>query len=278
MAWVWRPKVEAKTVPEHDSATQHTGIWPRCRRLVAAWLRVAASRVLRTYDRLRGRRAVHLIHIGKTGGTALKHVLKHQSVTPRYRIVLHNHACTLRDVPVGDGVMFFLRDPVSRFVSGFYSRKRQGRPRYFYPWSEAEAAAFARFQTPNQLALALSSADAAVREAAVAAMGAIQHVRSSYWDWFENESYFLSRRDDILFVGFQESLTADFDKLKSLLGLPDSAILPGEEAAMHRNPEELDRRLDPQALANLTQWYRHDYAFVDLCRSFRDTPKSGRDP
>jgi hypothetical protein len=272
--------VEAKTVPERDSVAlpRAPGIWPRCRRLVAAWLRVPASRLLRIYDRLCGRRAVHLIHIGKTGGTALKHVLKTHSLTPRYRIVLHNHACTLRDVPAGDGVIFFLRDPISRFVSGFYSRMRQGRPRYFYPWSDAEAAAFARFQTPNQLALALGSADAALKEAAVAAMGAIQHVRSSYWDWFENESYFWSRRDDILFVGFQESLAADFENLKDLLGLPDSAALPGEEAAMHRNPAELDRRLDPQALANLSQWYRLDYAFIDLCRSLGEMPNSGRNP
>ena len=35
---------------------------------------------------------------------------------------LHRHAVRLRDVPVGEKFFFFVRDPVSRFVSGFHSR------------------------------------------------------------------------------------------------------------------------------------------------------------
>src|SRR5689334_1107802 len=84
---------------------------------------------------------VHLLHVGKTGGTAVKHALA-GVVTEQFRIVAHSHDITIRDVPIGEHVVFFVRDPISRFVSGFYSRQRQGRPRYDVPWSPNESIAF----------------------------------------------------------------------------------------------------------------------------------------
>src|SRR5262245_41319225 len=119
---------------------------------------------------------VHFLHVGKTGGTALKHAL---ALTAVSRVVLHDHTTTLAAIPPGQFVIFFLQEPLSRFVSGFYSRQRQGQPRYFSPWSEDEARAFGRFGTPSDLAAALSSASDEERAAAAAAMTSIQHVRDS---------------------------------------------------------------------------------------------------
>src|SRR5205823_2768329 len=98
---------------------------------------------------------VNLLHVGKTGGTAVKHALRTALHAGGYCIRLCRHGVRLRDVPPGEKVVFFVRDPASRFVSGFYSRLRQGRPRYTSPWSRAEKAAFGRFGTPNDLAAAL---------------------------------------------------------------------------------------------------------------------------
>ena len=72
--------------------------------------------------------------------------------------------------------MFFIRDPLSRFVSAFNSRLREGRPRYHYPWREEERIAFAVFRTPDQLGSALSSDDPAQREQAEQAMRSIGHL------------------------------------------------------------------------------------------------------
>ena len=54
--------------------------------------------------------------------------------------------------------------------------------------------------------------------------------------WFGGEQDFLARRGDIVFIGFQESLTADFEKLKMKLGLPASvaAVTPRGPPARHR--------------------------------------------
>lgn len=220
-------------------------------------------------DQARLKRTLHVLHIGKTGGTAVKHALKPYRETAGFRIHLCEHRHRLRDVPEGDRVAFFVRNPVSRFVSGFHSRARQGQPRYFSPWSEAEAQAFRDFQTPSQLGEALSSSFAAEREKAVHAMRAIGHVGSSYWDWFETEAYFSSRRRDILFIGLQESLDRDFAELRERLGLGPDCALPTDEVAAHRNPTGVDRHLSLRARSNLRRWYARDFAFLRICRRIR---------
>ena len=217
-------------------------------------------------------RPAHFLHIGKTGGSAIKHALGSMpdsgsgGGSAPFAIKLHRHSTRLRDVPAGEAFFFFTREPVSRFVSAFWSRQRKGRPRYKGEWSPAEREAFGAFATPDELATALSSTSTARRSRAEAAMRSIVHVRDSYWKWFDNEAYFLSRRDDLLFVGCQHRLDRDFEALKSRLGLPDSLALPGDEVLAHVTPRHLDRTLQETAVRNLRAWYREDYRFLDLCR------------
>lgn len=212
---------------------------------------------------------VHFLHIGKTGGSAVKHAIKQGCPESPWRIKFHPHGVNLEDIPEGDKVVYILRDPVKRFVSGFYSRQRQGKPRYNIPWRPGERKAFEVFDTPNELAAALSSWNLGRRKQARQAMRRIQHVKSSYWKWFKNEAYFRSRSDDILFVAFQEQLADDFEILKELLGCPASASLPQDDTKAHRNPADLDKRLDDKSVRNLEKWYRRDYRFINLSRQLR---------
>jgi hypothetical protein len=172
-------------------------------------------------------------------------------------------------MPEGDGAVFCLRSPTSRFISGFYSRQRQGQPRYFERWTPDEKIAFEEFQTPNHLALALSSADAAARLRAEKAMRSIEHVKNGYAKWFESEEYLLSRLSDIFFIGFQETLAEDFEILKSKLGLPFNLKLPTDDITAHRNPEHLDKKLNEPAIENLNRWYADDFRFLALCQKIR---------
>lgn len=216
--------------------------------------------------RLRGRKPVHFLHIGKTGGTAIKQALQTYPSQGEFLFLLHPHRIKLRDIPGGDGVIFLLRDPVSRFVSGFYSRKRQGQPRILSPWSEAEREAFEIFESPEELALALDSPDQTRRQKAVTAMNEIAHVRESFWDWFQSPEYFARRRQDIWFIGFQERLVEDFERFRNRFKLPDGAVLPDDEVNSHRNPQHLNRQLSAQASENLQKWYQRDYEFIELCK------------
>jgi hypothetical protein len=238
---------------------------------LVALLQTAKSRLLRAlrpspaeeapHAPVEGTGAVHFLHIGKTGGTAVRAAL--EPYLDERGIVYHGHAVHLPDVPQGDFCCFFVRDPVTRFVSGFYSRQRKGQPRIYSPWTPDEERAFAAFTTPSELATALSAPSRRARKAAENAMRAIGHVRSSYWNWFVDEAYLSRRSDAILFVGAQEQLADDFERLKALLHIP-SGSLPNDDVAAHRNPSGLDTTLDAQAVENLRNWYARDYRFLAL--------------
>jgi hypothetical protein len=207
----------------------------------------------------RGKPAAHLLHIGKTGGSAMKTVLRPVAARGTFVLQLHPHRTTLVDVPVGESVFFGIRDPESRFVSGFYSRQRRGRAGHDVGWTAGEAEAFSVFESANQLAEALFSDERAAR-----AMAEIGHVRTSYWDWFVDRDTFLSRTDDILLITRQSHLATDFARLVDVLGLP-GIELPRDPVAAHRNPVPVEP-LTSKAKDNLRQWYEADYDFLALCQ------------
>ncbi len=219
--------------------------------------------------RFKKKTLVHFLHLGKTGGTSIKSALKCKKTTysnNQYIIFCHSHLGRLKDTRPGEKVFFFVRNPIERFVSGFYSRKRKGMPRIYSEWNAGEKKAFKKFQTPNQLAVSLSAEDKAVRAAAVKAFEKIRHVNSSYWDWFENSDYFLKRINNIVFAGTTKNLNQDFLKLKKIFKLPEELKLPTNQAEMHKNPEHLDKNLEPQAIKNLRSWYDKDFQFIKLLK------------
>lgn len=205
---------------------------------------------------------LHVLHIGKTGGTALKHALR-QPAPSGWRLHLHPHAIPLSAVPEGEKVVFFLRDPISRFVSGFNSRRCQGRPRYHSPWSAAEERAFQRFATPDALGRALASEQPEVRATAVQAMRDIEHVRDSFWRWLVSPAELRRRSADLLFIGQQEYLAGDVAVLAGWLAT--TLQLPDDPVLAHRNPPELDRNLSETARDALLRWYAADAGALLLC-------------
>jgi len=228
------------------------------------------ARRRRIVGALKGKPVAHFIHVGKTGGTAMKATLRAAPDDGAYTLFVHGHAQTLRHVPVGEKVVFFLREPLSKFASGFNYRQRQALPMFNIPWRPEETAAFAHFTTPNQLARSLSAEDAETSAKARAAMCGIHQVKDSVFRWFESEAYFLSRLDDILFIGFQEQLDADFEILKQRLGLPSKLLLPGSADPLYQQAPSPAEPLDQIAVANLTDWYAADLRFYALCRKLRE--------
>ena len=224
----------------------------------------------RAIQRLSGKPYVHYLHINKTGGTAIKHTLRdYTESSEKYLICLHPHEYRLPNVPEGEKVFFFLRDPVQRFVSGFYCRKRKGQPRYLTEWRPEEEEAFRIFSNADQLARALSSDDREMKAKAEKAMRNMLHISTVYNYWFGDLDYFKSRIKDILFIGFQESLEEDFEVLKDKIFLPKSLALPRGNIQSHQIPEQFDRTLSELATKNLKEWYRADYEFLNFCKQLR---------
>lgn len=210
---------------------------------------------------------LHFLHIGKTGGTAITEALT--PVAERFGIVLHTHSTKLQDVPRTHRVFFFVRHPIPRFVSGFFSRLRRGAPRYNFEWSASEAEAFGHFQKASDLAEALSSTNPEVRRHAQEAMRGIQHVSSTYREWFAGEEEIQNRLDSIVLIGLQEKLSEDFERLKALLNLPPALGLPADDVRAHRTPGSFDRKLSPLAEKNLLEWYSEDVRLYEYCSALR---------
>jgi hypothetical protein len=212
---------------------------------------------------LRGQTLVHVLHIYKTGGTALKHALQDATSGNGHLVLSHKHSVTMDCIPIGQKVVFFLRDPASRFVSAYYDRRRLGRPRYDTPWSAQEARMFARFDTPNALAEALCSRTD--RAAAREGMASIGRITQPVSGWLGSAESLLARRDDILMVGQQETLSSDFERLKLRLGLPETLELPSSAVEAHFG-EKASTYLSPAALGALREWFAADYTYLDTLR------------
>lgn len=238
---------------------------------------------------------LHFVHVGKTGGTAMRRALRGNGlaygsmdepgdapVTPYGRIELHRHEFHLDDVPEGDFAFFCLRDPVSRFVSAFYSRLNKGQPRFYYEWSQAERRAFEAFPTPQRLAAALGSDDDEERRQARKAMRSIRHMEPMCRS-VGTPMQLRAQRHKVVYVCRQETLGRDWEQLKALLGLPRRARLPRGPVRAHRRDPSLDVRLDAEAIETLRSWYRGDYRLLAYCDQLRqwngwgiDEPPAGR--
>jgi hypothetical protein len=211
---------------------------------------------------------VHFLHIAKTGGTAIKAALQPTRFlgrvsTPTHCLFLRDHRIFLKDIPAGQKVIFGVRDPARRFVSGFYSRLRGGK-KGRNTKDAAERAVFDRFKTPRDLARDLYTQDPQRREAAQQAINTILHTRVRLTDWLGSPEQLARRANDVLYVYQQETLEADFDELKHRLSF-GAVHLPADEVSAHKLRGGWDTSLDDLALKNLHSWYQADYEIIAAC-------------
>ena len=105
---------------------------------------------------------LHFIHIGKTGGTYFVNNMPEMKNAPfnGYSIFNHWHNLKLGNLnsdtqgheKENHRSIFFVRDPVDRWISGFMSRYRVGCPSHCHLGDEEEMQTFHLFPTPNSLA------------------------------------------------------------------------------------------------------------------------------
>jgi hypothetical protein len=227
--------------------------------------------------------AVHFIHVGKSGGTALRHgVLAARELrggdtleSPWGEVYAHRgHRRRLRDTPKGDVVVFSLRDPITRFVSGFYSRLNKGAPRHYREWNDEESQSFEWFQTPVELADALAEPGGELRDRAEFAMRSIRQLKRRLIRWTGKPDYFRQNTDKVLYIARQETLDEDWEKLKELLGFPPEIMLPRDDIAAHRTSYPRDVAISERGRFALRQWYSEDFEVLLIAEDFR----KGRGP
>jgi hypothetical protein len=234
-----------------------TRLWRNLRRSIERRIGWGADR----------REPVHFLHIGKNAGTQVGLIAEQINAAGRpVRIVKHGHTVSLRDLPPGDRYFFSIRNPESRFVSGFYSRKRKGQPRIYSEWTAHEAEAFRRFEHANNLAEALSGDDALGRSAFFA-MKSISHLSMNQLDWFDRSGLFLDLRPPV-FILRTEHFEPDLRELIARLGLEFRFELSRDDVRAHRNDYSQVPALSEKARTNLRDWYRLDFAFYRHCEDW----------
>ena len=215
-----------------------------------------------------------LLHIGKTGGTAAKTVLRAASaIGTGEPVTVYKHEVGLADIAAGnlcERLMFFVREPADRFISAFNSRLRKGYPRHNAKWNVREEVAFAHFKTPNELAEGLSSDDPEIREVAVGSMMSIMHLRRSYEHYLGSVELLEQEKDRIHLIGATETFDADFGLMRSILGIPRDLELPTDDFGAHRTPEGFERTISDIGRRNVEDYYEADYAIYRWCVKRRE--------
>lgn len=210
------------------------------------------------------------IHVGKTGGSYLKSLAKNARTDNNHRhLVLGDHSLTVANSSEKYGserkLAFFFRDPIERYVSGFLSRMRQGRPVYDVNWTAAEAVSYLYFKTPNELAEALSSRSARLVSAAKFAFSSIVHLKLDGAYYFQSVERL--RREasmgNIVICCETRNIDNHIARICDQLNIP----APKEKGLGEFDDSKNDfSQLSTRAKKNLEKYLENDYRLYDVCR------------
>lgn len=213
------------------------------------------------------RTIVHFLHIGKNAGTQIAKVAQQINAQyPKLRILKHEHDVTLRDLPSGAIYFFSIRNPIKRFVSGFYSRKRKGQPRLNKEWSPDEALAFAEFEHAVDLAEGLFESGAKGLKAFYA-IKSMRHTAQSQVDWFCMQGHFLELTPPVWIIR-QEKFDADLAEFQKRLGIEANVAITDDPAQAHKTDYSTVPPLTEKAIGNLARWYAQDFEFYRVCEAW----------
>ncbi|MFV2036717.1 MAG: hypothetical protein ACC646_03940 [Paracoccaceae bacterium] len=207
------------------------------------------------------------MHIGKNAGTQINRVAdRFNDVSTRFRIVAHPHHETLRDLPRSGQYFFSIRNPVSRFESGFLSRQRKGQPRILSEWTPHEAIAFSEFSDANSLAESLFR-DGETGTKAYKAMRSISHVAMNQHHWFVQAGQFLQLRPPLHIIR-QENFASDLAVFLGKVGFDEAPDITDDAVAAHKNDYSGHQKLSAGAIRNLERWYAVDIEFYKICNEW----------
>ena len=217
------------------------------------------------------------IHIGKTGGSTVGSFLKkHISIKE-----IHNQKPVYNP---NTKYIIWIRDPIQRFISAFYmsygiiNDNLQIGGKAIYDengkfkrdaWSTEYIDLINYFKTPNNLALALSSThpdnDKAQTLLSYTNTGiGFQHMKAGHAWYLLHNDFIHKAKDNIIFVGTQENLQEDLEKLKGLLNIPRYHQPENKRV----NTVNYDKYISQEGIANLKKFYEDDYTLIKILKDY----------
>ncbi|MBS1303046.1 hypothetical protein [Loktanella sp. SALINAS62] len=217
---------------------------------------------------------VVFLHIGKTAGSHITRLSRQVKDLSGVSISTAPHQVRLMDIPNDKPYFFSIRNPISRFKSGFYSRKRRGSqlaPEGWNPvkgpgWTPSEKILFSEFEHANDLAENLYS-DGIRGVRAMYAITSSDHIGRHQIDWFFKRGYFLDENPPIWIIR-QEHFDTDYTTFirKAKLQVEYESLKENLVAErIHASDYSDSPDFSDLAIKNLSRWYSRDFIFYDIC-------------
>ena len=203
-------------------------------------------------------------HLAKNGGGSITWFLRPIRDTwyhAGHRETLPGLAARFPNAPI----VFFVRHPVSRFVSGFYNLHRARSQGVRRLPTAADTIGFHLFPTPNDLLDGLRSDDDWTRSAAEYAINNLPFLRNPLVNNLVSTDTVDAHLPQIAFIGTQENFEASVEAMRTVLSLPSTLSLTTHERKSHRSPASLRTAISDENREVLLNWYRDDLVLYEHC-------------
>jgi len=97
----------------------------------------------------------------------------------------------------------------------------------------------------------------------------VRHLRRTYVKLLKSVEYIKSRKNSIIYIGFQETYEQDFNNIKKILNLPNMQININIPKA-HIAPTNSNKYLSEKAIENLKKWYAKDIKIYEYCLAHKE--------
>jgi len=204
------------------------------------------------------------LHIAKAGGGSIRQFLapiRGRWAGAGHQFDLDTVAEQWPDAPM----FFFVRDPITRFVSGFNNYHRAVVHKGMKLPQDSHIVSYHLFPTANDLAEGLASDDEFTLSAAHYAITHLAFLARHLVHYLGPTENIDRHRDRIAYIGHFEQFDASVEAMREILDLPPYLELPEDEAKAHRSQASLPTYLSDTARAALRDWYAADIVVYEHC-------------
>lgn len=210
-------------------------------------------------------------HIGKTGGGSVRTFL----LPVRDRWAGAGHQENLSSISQkwpGVPMTFFVRDPITWFVSAFNNFRRAvvQKPEGKLP-SQIDLTTYHLFPTPNDLAEGLASTDERILSAARWAMSSHGFLKRPLATNLGGGPEVVDRHlSTIPLICVFEEFDRSIEAMRVVFNLPSHLKVPKEDDTVHKGLSHLPKKLSDVGRRAVAEWYRDDIAVYEHCRTIHE--------